>query len=342
VSLAAIAAATGFRARCRGVIGHRRCAPAAGAHRERASAPTTACTAERPSTAVPTLAQATWLGLLHGPAELLPISSSAHVELAAHLLGSGYSELDAELRKSFDVALHAGAAGAMLLAFRGQLADALARRQLAVTALASVPPALAGATLERVVERRLGGPRQMAVGLIVGALAMLISDRRPQRRTATDAGIADALTIGCAQALALIPGVSRAAATLSAARLRTFTCADAARLSRQVGLPVIAGAAALKGARLARGQLPRQATVPLAAGALSSFASALACSRLTFMLERGPWLRVLAAYRLALGGLVLARGPLRTTAPGDGLRTTAPGNPARAAQPSAPSSTIGA
>jgi undecaprenyl-diphosphatase len=257
--------------------------------------------------AKPTLTQAIWLGALHGPAELLPISSSAHVELIPWLLGSSYSELGPELRKSFDVALHGGAAAAMLIACRGELREAMNPARLRFIALATLPAALAGALLEDLVQRHLGGPRQMAGGLLAGALAMLATDRCPEHRSAASAGTADALAVGAGQALALIPGVSRAAASLSVARLRGFARAEAARLSRQVALPVIAGAVALKGARLARGELTPGALAPMAAGTLSSFASARACAGLAHALERRRALSALAAYRIALAGLVLLR-----------------------------------
>lgn len=261
--------------------------------------------------AAPTLTEAVWLGALHGPAELLPISSSAHVELVPWLLGSSYGELDPELRKSFDVALHAGAAVALLIAWRGELREAIAPRRMAFIALATAPPALAGALAEDVIQRRLGGPCQMAGALIFGALAMLAAERRSGRRDAGSARAADALAVGCGQALALIPGVSRTAASLAAARLRGFASADAAALSRQVALPVLAGAAILKGVRLARGELGRRAAAPLAAGALSSFACTLAAARLTSPRRDRLPLRALAAYRIALGALVLRESSRR-------------------------------
>ena len=79
---------------------------------------------------------------------------------------------------------------------------------------------------------------------------MVLADRAPQQRAATDATAADGAWLGAAQALALIPGVSRSGATLAAARCRGFARADAAALSREVALPVLLGAAALKGAAL--------------------------------------------------------------------------------------------
>ena len=73
-----------------------------------------------PAEALP-LRHAVALGLLHGPAELLPVSSSAHITLVPWLLGWPYAELDPELRKAFEVVLHAGTAAALLIALRHEI-----------------------------------------------------------------------------------------------------------------------------------------------------------------------------------------------------------------------------
>ena len=78
-------------------------------------------------TQLPPLREAVALGVLHGPAELLPISSSGHIALIPWLLDWRYNELDPELRKSFEVALHAGTAAALLITLREEVADAVRR-----------------------------------------------------------------------------------------------------------------------------------------------------------------------------------------------------------------------
>jgi undecaprenyl-diphosphatase len=253
------------------------------------------------------LGQAVALGTLHGPAELLPISSSGHISLVPWLLSWSYVELDDELRKSFEVVLHAGTAAALLITLRDEVGDALfglnARRG-ALIALSFVPPALVGYTLERPIERRLGTPPTIAAGLVVGSLVMAWADRAPQERAHEQAGAADALWLGIAQACALVPGVSRNGATLAAARLRRFTREDANRLSRHVALPVIVGATMLKAVRLRRRGLPAGAAMPFAAGAAASFASTLASTWLIRQVERDRSLLPYAAYRIALAGAV--------------------------------------
>jgi undecaprenyl-diphosphatase len=284
------------------------------------SCPTESLTAEGTPPTRPelTLGQATALGALHGPAELLPISSSGHVALIPWLLGWDYDRLDSELRKSFEVALHAGTAAALLITLRSEVNDALHEmsfRLITLVTLSFVPPALIGYRLERPIEEHLGTPPTIAAGLICGSVAMVAADRSPQTRRSQEANWADALWLGAAQACALIPGVSRNGATLAAARRRGFTRADANRLSRHVALPVIAGATLLKGVRLTRRGLPPGTVVPFAAGAVASFASTLGSTWLIRQVERDRSLLPYAAYRIGLAAAVitrLARRPRRS------------------------------
>jgi len=258
----------------------------------------------------PALREALALGALHGPAELLPISSSGHITLVPWLLDWRYGELEPELRKSFEIALHAGTAAALLITLRGEVGEAmhgLNGRRLALIALSFAPPAVVGFTLERPIERRLGTPGTVAMGLLAGSAVMAWADRSPQTRRHEDAGARDALYLGLAQACALVPGVSRNGATLAAARLRGFTREDANRLSRHVALPVIAGATLLKGIRLRKTGLPRAARGAFAAVAAASFASTLGSTWLIRQVERDRSLLPYAAYRAALATTVLVR-----------------------------------
>src|ERR1039458_5046339 len=153
------------------------------------------------------------LGLVHGPTELLPISSSAHTILIPWLAGWPYADLDPELRKSFEVALHAGTAAALLAdlpsaqagglrrrwrqTVRGQqtvrghalapagAAPMLDARQAWLIALSLVPPVIAGYTLEQPLQRRLGGPPTIAYGLLIGGVAMALADTPPPDGTRT-------------------------------------------------------------------------------------------------------------------------------------------------------------
>ena len=256
------------------------------------------------------LRQALVLGALHGPAELLPISSSGHLTAVPWLLGWRYGDLDKELRKAFEVAVHAGTAAALLIALWDEVGEALGEldaRRVALVALSSAPPAAAGYALRRPIERHLGTPPTVAAALVAGAVAMAVADRAPQTRTHDHAGPGDGLWLGVAQALALVPGVSRSGATLTAARLLRFTRADAHRLSRHAALPVIAGATALEGLRLSRRGLEPGMRAAFAVGSASSFASTLLSTRLIRQVERDRSLLPSAVYRVALAALMLKR-----------------------------------
>jgi undecaprenyl-diphosphatase len=305
------------------------------------------------------LSHAVALGLAHGPTELLPISSSAHTILIPFLAGWPYAELDPELRKSFEVALHAGTAAALLVDLRaleshpglravlGRLAarcatqsdsDPTARglrdpapgnvalpaaapsdfpaRQVLLVALSFVPPALVGFTFEQPLQRRLSGLPTIVAGLLLGGAAMALADARPPEgtRTLAQASAGDGLLLGLAQACALMPGVSRSGAVLSAARARGFSRADAQTLARRTGLPVILGAGALKTGRLLQRSFADGAPISggraLLLGGGASFCSTLAATRL---LRRGrgtqpaPALLSYSLYRGLLASLVVFR-----------------------------------
>lgn len=259
------------------------------------------------------------LGLLQGPTEMAPVSSSAHTALLQRTFGQ--SPQEPSQAKSFEVALHGGTAIALALQMRGRLrhiygragADAGGRaraQRLRILGLSALPPALAGYALERPIERRGSGPRPIAAGLLLGAVAMGIADRRGGQRQIEQTGAADALALGLAQAAALMPGVSRRGATLAAARLRGFSRAGADELSWLSAIPVILGACALKGSRLLRDPPSSQQRGTLLAGASAAFASTLASAQMQSRLRVGRWpLAPFCVYRVALALWTLRTSP---------------------------------
>jgi undecaprenyl-diphosphatase len=250
------------------------------------------------------------LGAVQGPTELLPVSSSAHLTLIPWLAGWDTDGRDAELQKTFQVSLHAGAAAALLVGQRRVIIEELRSfdaRRAAVLTLSFLPAGALGMALERPIERHLGGPIPTVIGLLAGAGAMVAADRRPQLRDRGHATAADGLALGIAQAAALVPGISRNGATLTAARWRGFTRQHANMLSRTVALPVIVGAALRKGIRLRRKGLPPGQRTGFVAGTATSFASTLASQALIRVVERDSALWPYAAYRAGLASVVLAK-----------------------------------
>ena len=171
-----------------------------------------------------------------------------------------------------------------------------------VVALACLPPAIAGALLRGPIERRLGTPATIAAALAAGGAAMAAAERRRGGRASEDAGTLDGLVLGGAQALALIPGVSRSGAVRAVARMRGFGPREAQALSDAVGLPITLAAVA-SSARAAGGA----DRLTLALGASSAFASTLASSALLRRAGAARSLYPFAAYRIVLAAAVVRR-----------------------------------
>jgi undecaprenyl-diphosphatase len=255
------------------------------------------------------------LGAIQGPTELLPVSSSGHLALLPRLLGWDYTALPGSTRKSFEVALHAGSVPVLAgIALRLQRAAALP--EPAGLALALLPAAVAGLALERAIEERLGGARSASVAQIAAGAALLVADRGPADRDRATTG--DHLAVGMGQAVALVPGVSRSGAALTAARMRGLSRPAALRLSLTAAVPVTLAAVALKAARALAAAGRSRPQTPFAAaedpphwsalvGACAAFASALAVLPLVNRLDRTRSYAPLAAYRIAIGALGLLK-----------------------------------
>ena len=252
--------------------------------------------------------QAVTLGVLQGLGEFLPISSSAHLILAPWFLGWPDPGL------TFDVALHLGTLLAVVLYFwrdwvrlliaapRPRTADG---RMFWMLILGSIPGAVAGVLLDDLAEQSFRAPLLIAVTLSLMGLALFAADRwGAHSRGEADIRPLDALWIGAAQALAIVPGVSRSGITIAVARWRGIERAAAARFSFLLGTPIIAGAALFKLRHLL--DMPGGLTGPFLAGiAAAALVGALCIAFLLHYLQRAG-LTVFVVYRLLLAGLVVA------------------------------------
>ena len=211
------------------------------------------------------------------------------------------------MRKAFEVALHLGAGVALAWLLRDDLRAAAA--DPVGTAQLVAPAAIAGVALEPPIEERLSDPRIAAWAQIAAGGAMFAADvHSPPDGGVTPRQTGDRMWpvgVGLAQALALVPGVSRNGATLTAARALGLGREEASRLSWRAGLPVILGAGALKAFRLSRRGLSPELRAPFAAGAAAAFASTLAARPLLGAAARAY--APLAAYRVAFGAFALRR-----------------------------------
>ena len=209
--------------------------------------------------------QAALLGLVQGLTEFLPISSSGHLLVVPWLLGWTSPLLNS---LTFDVALHLGTLGAVIVYFRREwwalaprfdgtaapqrTAEIAAQRRLAwLLVLGSVPAGLAGLLADEVVETLFRHPIVVAAMLVVVGVLMWVAELHyvPGERTRsslTALTLRDAVVVGMAQATALIPGVSRSGITIVAGLTTGLSRETAARFSFLLGAPVIAGAGLLK------------------------------------------------------------------------------------------------
>ena len=243
--------------------------------------------------------QAVALGLIQGPAELLPVSSSGHLVLIPALLDWPYARLPADVRKAFEVALHTGAGLALLWLLREDARAAA--KDPAGTVLLAGPAAAIGFCLESLIEERLSSPAVAAAGMVAGGIGLWATDSATNPHKGV--GPLSQGCVGLAQATALVPGVSRNGATLTAARALGYDRDAAARLSWRAGLPIIGGATALKLVRLGQRGLAPELRLPFAAGAGAAFASTLAASPLLRIRRH----RLTAVYRVLFGAFALRR-----------------------------------
>jgi undecaprenyl-diphosphatase len=261
--------------------------------------------------------QAFFLGVLQGLGEFLPISSSGHLIVVPWLLGWPDQSL------AFDVALHVGTLIAVVYAFLGEWLS-LARgglaglrsgkplatpegRLLAQLVLASIPGGLAGVLLEHWADTRFRSPAIVATAMAVMGLVLFIADRRA--RPALESAplvpyvaYRDALLIGCAQALAIVPGVSRSGATISMALLLGLARPEAARFSFLLATPITFGAALKKVPQLFPAADPYAVLIGITASAIVGLLSI----RVLLAYVRTRDYRPFVYYRFAFAALTLA------------------------------------
>ena len=241
---------------------------------------------------------------MQGAAEVVPVSSSAQLTLLPWLLGWD----EPADRTTFAAALHAGSCAGMTWALRADLA-LLSRSDLAWLSVTSVPAAVAGLVLSDQAEQRFGGRARLA-SLLAGAGVLLwVADRRPEDRSLDRVAMAAA---GLAQVAALVPGVSRSGAALTALRALRVGRTDAQRHTALMSLPITAGAAVLTVARADRLSV-RSMAKPLATGVPCAAVTAAIGTAALQRHGRAP-VTASALYRLAVATAVVVRqrrtGPL--------------------------------
>ena len=268
------------------------------------------------------LLRAVALGIVQGLSEFLPISSSGHLIVTRDLFGWDFSD-----DLTFDVALHLGTTVALLAFFwrewlrmlrsgllwatnggRDRQADPVYHsRLLFLLALGSIPAAIVGLVFDRYVGDTVRSPLVVGAMLVAFGAVLFAAERLGSgRRSVGDCGWRDAVWIGSAQAVSLVPGVSRSGVTISAALSLGFTRQEAARFSFLLATPVIVGAGALKVAEALTDGIPREDIGVIVVGAAAAAVVGwLAIHYLLRLVQSGSYLPFIA-YRVLVGVFVLA------------------------------------
>lgn len=250
--------------------------------------------------------QALIMGIVQGLTEFLPVSSTAHLVVLPWLMGWDDSLLNS---LSFDVALHAGTFLSVMACFYGDIISMFREKKkrpmLKFILVGTIPAGLAGVFLHDYISGALRSPMVIASMLVVFGIVMYVADKRGSRRRKLGSmKVSEALFVGIAQALALVPGVSRSGITISAALEKGFKRDEAARFSFLLSLPVIAGAVVLEAPKVLEAGLDASLAV-MAAGFISAFITGVLAIRfmLSFLSRRG--LGVFVVYRFVIAGVIV-------------------------------------
>ena len=263
------------------------------------------------------LYQAIVLAIVQGFTEFLPVSSSAHLAVVPTILGWEDPGLD------FDIALHVGTLAAILIYFWRDWVQVIAnglglpyrdtepgehnRMLLWYLIAATIPGAVIGAAFNKYAEHALRNFYVIGIAMVVLGLVMWIADRIGQEKTALDRiSWTDAILIGIAQSLAIIPGVSRSGSTISMGRFRHLDREAATRFSFLLSAPIIAGSAAKDVLDLRKNPLPPEMRLPWIVGILVSGVVGIAVIAFFLKYLRRHTLNAFVWYRVAFGIIVIA------------------------------------
>jgi undecaprenyl-diphosphatase len=261
--------------------------------------------------------------IIQGLTEFLPVSSTAHLVLIPWLMHWKDPGL------TFDVALHLGTLIALLLFYWRDWMDILGgafglqravfdheyaerRTLLWWMVVATLPAALAGGLFEKYFEHEVRQYYIIAASLIGVAVVMYFAERLSARqKKIQEMTFGDTLFVGCLQAVALIPGVSRSGITISAGLFRGLTRGAAARFSFLLSTPIIAGAAVKKGWEIHHTGIPPDMRTPFAVGIIVSAVVGWITLRILTLFYEKHSLNSFMVYRIVLGILILIIGLMR-------------------------------
>lgn len=254
------------------------------------------------------------LGIIQGLTEFLPVSSSGHLELAKAVFAN--KELPEE-GLLFTIVVHAATAFSTIVVFRKDIGKIFAdlfkfkynegARYSFLIVLSMIPAAAVGYFFEEKIETLFTG-RVMLVGcmLIVTGILLYITTRLPDKDNKTDAP--KAFLVGLAQAIAIMPGISRSGATISTGLILGMSRAEAARFSFLMVLPLILGAMAMKTQKLIESGNGAESLMPIAVGFIAAFVSGVLACRWMIALVKRSKLIWFAVYCFVAGIIAIIVG----------------------------------
>ncbi|HRY91704.1 MAG TPA: undecaprenyl-diphosphatase UppP [Candidatus Gracilibacteria bacterium] len=261
------------------------------------------------------------LGILQGLTEFLPISSSGHLIVVEKLL-----KLNPEMLKSFDVSVHFGTLLAIIVYFRKDITDLLKaafsiisdpkgrkvshenkekRKLLLYLVIGTIPAVVVGLLWGDLLDELFRNPVSVAMLFVAVGLAFILIEFIHRRRTEAKIDLNRAIVIGAAQAIALIPGVSRSGATICAGLAQGVKREESARFSFLLGSVAIAAATALSVYQVAKGKVLLPEVGITMIGVVSSFLSGLLA--ITFLMKflKKHSLNIFGYYRIIVGAAII-------------------------------------
>jgi undecaprenyl-diphosphatase len=258
-----------------------------------------------------TAAQATILGVVEGLTEFLPISSTGHQIIVADLIGFG-----GERAMAFNIIIQLGAILAVVWEFRRKIFDVVtglpkqreAQRFTLNLIIAVLPAVVLGIMFADLIHQYLFNPITVATALVIGGVVMLWAERRDHvvhAETIDEMTWVDALKVGCAQCLAMIPGTSRSGATIISGLLFGLSRKTATEFSFFLAMPTMVGAAVYSGFKYRHLFQPDDFPV-IAIGFVVSFIFAMIAVRGLLKFIANHSYAAFAWYRIVFGLVILA------------------------------------
>lgn len=254
------------------------------------------------------------LGLLQGLTEFLPISSSGHLVLAETALHIEWAPKDL---KAFDVILHAGTLAALLIYFASDwvwmLKDGwlrlknktITQSRIFIIAVATLPAVVIGLSFNDLIDEWFRSTQSVALMMFLVGFVLFTCEMLPKVKKKKKSSLLEGFIIGCAQSIALIPGVSRSGCTIAAAMFQGIERHAAAKFSFLLGTPAIAGATILIFLKIYAGEYSLPAFEVVTAGFLASFASSLICIHFLLQFVRNHSLRIFSLYLFIVSAVIL-------------------------------------